>query len=101
MRTADVALVAIARGAEDVMMPSKTYSAMVTGQAILAVCPLASDLAETALGNDCGWVVEPGDVEGLRHPLAGVLPRARGRRAVRLNVCPADRMTTGCRISFP
>ena len=27
-------------------MPSKTYSAMAAGQAVLAVCPRASDLAD-------------------------------------------------------
>jgi hypothetical protein len=32
---------------------------MVAGQAILAVCPLDSDLADLVLSHDCGWVVVP------------------------------------------
>jgi glycosyltransferase involved in cell wall biosynthesis len=66
MSEAQVALVTIARGAEDIVMPSKTYSALVAGQAILAICVGASDLAELVRAHNCGWVVEPGDVAGLQ-----------------------------------
>lgn len=65
METAEVALVTLKPGAEGVVMPSKTYSAMVAGQAILAVCPRESDLADTVLRHDAGWVVAPGDTAGL------------------------------------
>jgi glycosyltransferase involved in cell wall biosynthesis len=60
-----IALVTLKRGAENLVMPSKTYSALVAGQAILAVCTRHSDLAELVLKHDCGWVVEPGDAPGL------------------------------------
>jgi glycosyltransferase involved in cell wall biosynthesis len=70
MKQAQVALVTIAPGAERVVMPSKTYSALVAGQAILAICRRASDLADLVLRHDCGWVVEPGDLAGLRHALS-------------------------------
>lgn len=66
MTSAHVALVTMAPGAERIVMPSKTYSALVAGQAILAVCPRDSDLADLVRRHDCGWVVEPGDVAGLR-----------------------------------
>ncbi len=72
MLAADVALVTMRPGAEKVVMPSKTYSAMAAGQAILAVCPRESDLADLILHHDCGWVIEPGDVAGLRHRLAAL-----------------------------
>jgi len=62
---AQAALVTMAPGAEKVVMPSKTYSAMMAGQAILAICPEPSDLADTVRKADCGWVVAPGDVSGL------------------------------------
>lgn len=71
LKAADVALVTMKRGAEGLVMPSKTYSAMVAGQAILAICPRASDLADTVLRHDAGWVVEPGDVAALREILVG------------------------------
>jgi glycosyltransferase involved in cell wall biosynthesis len=65
MREAAIALVTIARGGEKVVMPSKTYSALVAGQAILAICVRDSDLADLVYEHDCGWVVEPGDTAGL------------------------------------
>ncbi len=70
MLESQVALVTIASGAERVVMPSKTYSAMVAGQAILAICRRESDLADLVTRHDCGWVVEPGDVEGLNQTLS-------------------------------
>jgi glycosyltransferase involved in cell wall biosynthesis len=65
MLSASIALVTIARGGEKVVMPSKTYSALVAGQAILAICVRESDLADLVIEHDCGWVVEPGDIDGL------------------------------------
>lgn len=59
MLEADVGLITMIPGAEAAVMPSKAYSAMVAGQAILAVCPLDSDLADLVLRHDCGWVVVP------------------------------------------
>jgi hypothetical protein len=69
MKQAHVAFVTIAPGAERVVMPSKTYSALVAGQAILAVCRRSSDLADLIHRHDCGWVVEPGDSAGLRQAI--------------------------------
>lgn len=69
MEQADVALVSMAPGAETVVMPSKTYSAMMAGQAILAIAPENSDLVDLIRSADCGWWVEPGDVEGLAQAL--------------------------------
>lgn len=65
MKRADIALVTMRPGAETVVMPSKTYSALVAGQAVLAVAPEPSDLADLIRRHDCGWVVKPGDVEGF------------------------------------
>lgn len=72
MRRAEVALVTMRQGAERVLLPSKTYSALLAGQAILGICPKASDLADLILKHDCGWVVEPGDVAELTKALAEI-----------------------------
>lgn len=77
MRRAEVALVTMKAGSEGVVMPSKTYSALAAGQAVLAVCPKRSDLAETIEKHQCGWCVEPGDVAGLR----ALVERLAGDRA--------------------
>lgn len=65
MARAHVALITMKAGAERVVMPSKTYSALAAGQAIVAVCPHGSDLAELVIRHDCGWVVAPGDSDDL------------------------------------
>jgi len=70
MKDADIALVTMKPGAERLVMPSKTYSAMVAGQAILAICPQDSDLADTVTRHEAGWVVVPGDVDGLEAAIA-------------------------------
>jgi len=82
MCDADIALVTMSKGAERVMMPSKAYSALVAGQAILAVCTDDSDLADLVRENECGWVVSPGDVSAMAEVLreirsdpAGVLQK--------------------------
>jgi len=65
MQAAKVALVTMIPGAEEVVMPSKTYSAMMAGQALLVVAPEASDLVDLVKTADCGWWVAPGDVGEL------------------------------------
>ncbi|WP_316811430.1 glycosyltransferase [Pedobacter heparinus] len=65
MRESHVALVTMKPGSEKLVMPSKTYSAIAAGQAILAICPHNSDLAALVIEEDCGWVVEPGDSKAL------------------------------------
>ena len=65
MKSAEIALVTMSPGAETVVMPSKSYSAMMAGQAIMAIAPEDSDLVDLIKKADCGWWVEPGDVEGL------------------------------------
>ena len=91
MAAADVALVTMKRGAEGIVMPSKTYSAMAAGQAILAVAPRESDLSDLVAAHDCGWVVEPGDVAGLRSVLDLLALRGADVLAKRRNAWRAAR----------
>ena len=65
IESTDVALVTMVPGSETVVMPSKTYSAMMAGQAILAIAPEDSDLVDLIKIADCGWFVKPGDFDGL------------------------------------
>lgn len=69
MRKMHIAIVTIDSGWENVVMPSKTYSAMAAGQAIIAICAEQCDLAELIRKHDCGWVVPVGDVVRLRQIL--------------------------------
>lgn len=70
MKSSQIALVTMSQGAQEVVMPSKTYSAMMAGQAILAVSPEDSDLVDLIKAANCGWWVAPGDVEGLKECLS-------------------------------
>lgn len=83
METADVALVTMSPGAETVVMPSKTYSAMMAGQAILAIAPEASDLVDLIKEADCGWWVIPGDVGGLATAIEAISADPEGLLAKR------------------
>ena len=72
MQRSQVALVTMSEGSESVVMPSKTYSALMAGQAVLAVAPEKSDLVDLIKQTECGWWVSPGDVEGLIHVLSKI-----------------------------
>jgi glycosyltransferase involved in cell wall biosynthesis len=72
MLSADVALVTMTPSAGKVVMPSKTYSAMAAGQAVLAVCAAGSDLANLVSTHDCGWVIAPGDGDTLHQLLTNL-----------------------------
>ena len=69
MQSAPIALVTMTEGAQEVVMPSKTYSAMMAGQAILAIAPEDSDLVDLIKHYDCGWWVRPGDSVGFQRCL--------------------------------
>lgn len=60
-----IGLVTLRDGAEHISMPSKAYSALAAGQAILAICAIDSDLAELITRHNCGWVIAPGRGEEL------------------------------------
>ena len=86
----DVSLVTLKPEAKRTSIPSKTLSAMAASNAIVAVAPRDSDLADLIEENGCGGRVEPGDVGGLVGLLTGVINdevklqrlRRRARQAV-------------------
>lgn len=67
--SSDVALVTLRDAAAETSLPSKTFSAMAAGCAIVAVAPSRSDLAECVERCDAGVVVAPGDAVGLADAL--------------------------------
>ena len=85
MESADVGLVTMVPGSETVVMPSKTYSAMMAGQAILAIAPEDSDLIDLIKAADCGWFVEPGDVDGLARVVEAICTDPEGLLEKRQN----------------
>jgi len=90
MARVDVALVTLRNEAKRTSIPSKTFSAMAAGSAILAIAPADSDLGEIVASQRCGLRVDPGDgaavfeaaVTFLREPETLARCRAEALRAV-------------------
>ena len=72
LATGDVAVVAQAIDSAHLSVPSKTYSALAVGSAILAITPRASDLGRLVIEEGVGWVCEPGDTEAIAEVLRGL-----------------------------
>ena len=85
MESAAVALVTMVPGSETVVMPSKTYSAMMAGQAILVIAPEDSDLVDLIKTADCGWFVKPGDIDGLARVVEAIYTDPEGLLEKRQN----------------
>jgi glycosyltransferase involved in cell wall biosynthesis len=89
LATGDIALVALARGAEGVSMPSKTSYAMAAGSAIFGLSRPGSDLARMIESFECGINSDPADRDTAIAALRGLvensaqleLYRANARRA--------------------
>jgi len=62
---ADVGLVSLSRGQEGLSVPSKTFGILAAGVPAIAIMSRTSEIALIIEENNCGIVVEPGDVQGL------------------------------------
>jgi glycosyltransferase involved in cell wall biosynthesis len=60
-----VALISLNKGLEGIAVPCKLYGILASGRAILAQVPESSEIAYTVNEESCGFVVSPGDVDGL------------------------------------
>ena len=66
---ADVALVSLGHGMEDLMVPSKTFYYLAAGSAIVAIANDDSELSDLLAQRDCGVLVAPGDPSSLAEVL--------------------------------
>jgi len=65
LQSFDVGLVALKRGQEGLSVPSKTFGIMAAGKPIVAIMAEDSEIALIIKETGCGWIVDPGDVNGL------------------------------------
>lgn len=65
MQACQVGVVTQIEGSERVVFPSKAFSVLAAGQAVLLIGNTQSDLARLVTASDCGWVVACGDLEAL------------------------------------
>jgi len=61
----DLSLVSISPGMEDLVAPSKLYSALSAGRPVAVVCPPHSYLNQLITDANCGTTFENGDGQGL------------------------------------
>lgn len=63
LQRSHVSLVTLKDAAKHTSVPSKVYSALASGNVILAICPEDSDLGQVVCEEGCGIAVAPGEVE--------------------------------------
>lgn len=80
--SADVHLVSMEPGWEGCIVPSKLQNAFAVGRPMIAVVPDTSEPAQWIRASGGGWVVAPGDVDGMV-------------AAVRMAADPAERIRRG------
>ena len=98
--TADIAIITLDKGAENLSAPSKTCYSMAAGSALIGLCDDNSEVGRIIKRHNCGIVVSPGDADAM---VAGIeellndraklnLYKSNGRRAAenfysRKNTC--------------
>jgi glycosyltransferase involved in cell wall biosynthesis len=65
MALGDISLVALDKGAEGLMVPSKMYYYMAAGSAVIGICQGRNDLEQSLAEGDSGLTVLPGDFKKL------------------------------------
>lgn len=61
----DVAIILFVPGMAGVSVPSRMYNHMAAGKPIIAMADECSELAQVIKEENIGWIVSPGDIEGL------------------------------------
>lgn len=61
----NISLVSVSSGMQDLVAPSKVYSALSSGRPIAAICPKSSYLNDLIADANCGTTFENGDSQGL------------------------------------
>jgi glycosyltransferase involved in cell wall biosynthesis len=65
LNACDIAIVSFVSGMAGISVPSRMYNIMAAGKPILAVADTNSELAMVIAEEEIGWVVVPGDIDGL------------------------------------
>ena len=68
----DISLVTLGKGIEGLSVPSKLYSSLAAGLAILAVMGPGSEVGDVIEEHGCGYRVTQGDVDGLVDAISGL-----------------------------
>lgn len=73
MRRVQISVVTLRSSAKYTSIPSKAFSAMAAGAAIMAIAPEGSDVATLVVRHGCGSVSEPGNDVGVERDLLALI----------------------------
>ena len=65
LNACDVAVVSLVRGMMGIGVPSRLYNILAAGRPVIVISEAESEAALVVREIDAGWVVAPGDVDGL------------------------------------
>lgn len=72
LNACDVAVISLAEGMYGLSVPSKSYFNMAAGKPLLLIGDKQSEIARVISEHGIGWVVRPGDAEGLAKALSAI-----------------------------
>lgn len=82
LNACDLAIISFVPQMAGVSVPSRTYNTMAAGSPILAVADEHSELAQVVKEEGIGWVVTPGDIEGLERAILQAADQPSNLRAM-------------------
>lgn len=65
LNISDIFIVSLKEGLTGLAVPSKTYSYLMAGKPVIAIMGMNSDITKDLIGNNAGFGIEVGDVNGL------------------------------------
>lgn len=68
----DLAVVSSAMGGGENLIPSKTFYFLASGTPICAICKSNTELSKIIMENDVGYVISPGDSDGLKNYILNI-----------------------------
>jgi glycosyltransferase involved in cell wall biosynthesis len=93
-----VSLVSLGEGLEGMAVPSKIYGILAAGTPVIAMVPERSEIAYVVREEQCGYVLEPGDADGLVNAILELKSNETLRTAMGSNARKAfeEKYTTRC-----
>ncbi len=80
-----VSLVSLREGLEGMAVPSKIYGILAAGVPVIAMVPEQSEIAYIVREENCGYVVDPGDVDGLINAITELKSNEQLRQKMGIN----------------
>lgn len=81
----DLFLMPFREGMEGISVPSRLYNVLAAGNPVLAVASEKSELAQVVREENVGWVVPPGDLDGMKKVVRVAMSDSEGLASMRLN----------------